>query len=66
MVSRVVRARSSCVLLFLFTGLAPCLLAQPSPPPGASKLAADVVVSAAAEPEPAVSQIGRASCRERV
>jgi len=55
MVSRVVRARSSCVLLFLFTGLAPCLFAQPSPPPAASKLAADVVVSAAAEPEPAVS-----------
>jgi vitamin B12 transporter len=55
MVSRVVRARSSCVLLFLFTGLAPGLLAQPSPPPAASKLAADVVVSAAAEPEPAVS-----------
>jgi vitamin B12 transporter len=55
MVSRVVRARSSCVLLFLFTGLAPCLFAQPSPPPAASKLAADVVVSAAAEPESAAS-----------
>lgn len=55
MVSRVVLARSSCVLVFLFTGLAPCLLAQPSPPPGASALAAGVVVSAAAEPEPAVS-----------
>jgi vitamin B12 transporter len=55
MVSRAVRVRSSCVLLFLFTGLAPSLLAQPSSPPGASKLAADVVVSAAAEPEPAVS-----------
>lgn len=57
MVSRVVFARSSCVLLFLsfLPGLAPCLHAQPSPPPGASTLAADVVVSAAAEPEPAVS-----------
>ena len=55
MVSRVVRARSSCVLLFLFTGLAPSLLAQPSPAPGASKLAADVVVSAEAEPESAAS-----------
>jgi len=53
MVSRLVFARSSCVLLFLFTGLAPSLLAQPSSP--ASKLAADVVVSAAAEPEPAAS-----------
>jgi vitamin B12 transporter len=55
MVSRVVRARSSCVLSFLFTGFAPCLLAQPSPSPGTSKLAADVVVSAEAEPESAAS-----------
>jgi vitamin B12 transporter len=55
MVSRVVFARSSCVLFFLFTGLAPCLLAQPSQAPGAAKLAADVVVSAEAEPESAAS-----------
>ncbi|MEO8587054.1 MAG: TonB-dependent receptor plug domain-containing protein, partial [Acidobacteriota bacterium] len=55
MVSRVVFARSSCVLLFLSFPLSTCLLAQPSATAGASKLAADVVVSAAAEPEPAVS-----------
>ncbi len=55
MVSRVVFARSSCVLLFLSLGLARGLLAQPSPTPWAAKLAADVVVSAAAEPEPAAS-----------
>jgi vitamin B12 transporter len=55
MVSRVVFARSACVLAFFFPGLAPCLLAQPSTPQGASRLAADVVVSAEAEPEPAAS-----------
>ncbi len=58
MVSREIFARSSCALFFLLFLLAypaPRLLAQPSPPQGASKLAADVVVSAAAEPEPAVS-----------
>ncbi len=52
MVSRVVLTRSSCVLLL---GLAPSLLAQPSPTSGASKVAADVVVSAEAEPETAAS-----------
>jgi len=55
MVSRAVFARSSCVLLFLFTGLAPRLLAQATPPPEASKVAADVVVSAEAAPEPAAT-----------
>ena len=58
MVFREVFARSSCALFFLLFLLAcpaPHLLAQPSTTQGASKLAADVVVSAAAEPEPAVS-----------
>jgi len=52
MVSRVVFARLACTLLFLFTGLAPSLLAQTPQPPEASKFAADVVVSAEAAPEP--------------
>jgi vitamin B12 transporter len=52
MASRIVFARSSCALLL---SLARGLCAQPSPPPGAAKLAADVVVSAEAGPEPAAS-----------
>ena len=52
MVSRVFLPRSSCALLL---SLAPALFAQPAPPPGAAKLAADVVVSAEAEPESAAS-----------
>ncbi len=52
MVSPVVFARSSCALALL---LAPAVFGQPSPPPGATKLAADVVVSAEAGPEPAAS-----------
>jgi vitamin B12 transporter len=51
MVSRIVFARSSCALLL---SLARGLSAQPSPPL-ATKLAADVVVSAEAGPEPAAS-----------
>ncbi|MFI5120438.1 MAG: TonB-dependent receptor plug domain-containing protein, partial [Thermoanaerobaculia bacterium] len=49
---RVVLPRSSCALLLSF---APALFAQPAPPPGSAKLAADVVVSAEAEPESAAS-----------
>jgi len=52
MVSRIVFVRSFCALLL---AVAPALLAQPAPPPGVTKLAADVVVSAEAEPEPAAS-----------
>ncbi|HEX5854845.1 MAG TPA: TonB-dependent receptor, partial [Thermoanaerobaculia bacterium] len=52
MVSRIVFTRSSCALLLF---LAPAVLAQLSPPPPAAKLAADVVVSAEAGPEPAAS-----------
>ena len=52
MVSRIVFERSSCALLL---SLAPSVLAQPSPPPLAAKLTADVVVSAEAGPEPATS-----------
>ncbi|HEX2799398.1 MAG TPA: TonB-dependent receptor plug domain-containing protein, partial [Thermoanaerobaculia bacterium] len=52
MASRVFLPRSSCVLLL---SLAPALFARPAPPPGAAKLAADVVVSAEAEPESAAS-----------
>ena len=51
MASRVSLLRSACALL---SSLAPALLAQPAPP-GAPKLAADVVVSAEAEPESAAS-----------
>ncbi|HSB63854.1 MAG TPA: hypothetical protein VLJ18_06790, partial [Thermoanaerobaculia bacterium] len=51
MVSRVVLQRSSCAFLLF----APALLAQPAPPPAAARLAADVVVSAEAEPESAAS-----------
>ena len=52
MVSRLSLLRSSCALL---SSLAPALLAQGVPPPGAAKLDADVVVSAEAEPESAGS-----------
>jgi vitamin B12 transporter len=52
MVSRVVLLRLSCALFLAF---APALFAQPAPPPRAAKLAADVVVSAEAEPEFAAS-----------
>ena len=57
MVSRIVFTRSSCaLLLFLARGLS----AQPSPAPGAAKLAADVVVSAEVGPEP-VTSLGAAA-----
>ena len=52
MVSRLSLLRSACALL---SSLAPALLAQGVPPPGATKLDADVVVSAEAEPESAAS-----------
>jgi vitamin B12 transporter len=52
MVFRVVLARSSCAWLLLF---AHTVLAQPGSPPGATALAADVVVSAEAGPEAATS-----------
>ncbi len=52
MVSRRFLSRSSCALLLFF---APALFAQPAPPPGPAKIAADVVVSAEAEPESAAS-----------
>ncbi|HMA28805.1 MAG TPA: TonB-dependent receptor [Thermoanaerobaculia bacterium] len=52
MVFRALLLRSSRAFLL---SLAPALLAQPTPPPGATKLATDVVVSAAAEPESAAS-----------
>ena len=51
MVSRISLRRSSCAL---FLSFAPALFAQ-SAPPGSAKLAADVVVSAEAEPESAAS-----------
>ncbi|MGZ6970777.1 MAG: hypothetical protein ACXVID_03860, partial [Thermoanaerobaculia bacterium] len=52
MLSRIVLARSSCAWLLLF---ARTVLAQPGSPPGATGLAADVVVSAEAGPEAARS-----------
>ncbi len=52
MVSRLFLLRSSCALLL---SLASPLFGQPAPPPSAAKLAADVVVSAEAEPESADS-----------
>ncbi len=52
MVSRLFLLRSSCAL---FVSLAPELLAQPVPPRSATKLAADVVVSAETEPETAAT-----------
>jgi vitamin B12 transporter len=52
MISRIVFARSSCAWLLLF---APTVLAQPGSPPGATRLAADVVISAEVEPEAATS-----------
>ncbi|HEX2758660.1 MAG TPA: TonB-dependent receptor plug domain-containing protein, partial [Thermoanaerobaculia bacterium] len=52
MVSRGFLLRPSCALLLAF---APALFAQPAPSPGPAKIAADVVVSAEAEPASAVS-----------